>query len=108
SPNRSLRGSGMRRRTSMTTQAEGAREFWRRVLLAGGFTSIPRWTLHPVAGVGEHEATIPEDLVTVLRRLADGLAMPFSSVVLAAHAKVLAELSGDRDVVTGYVHGDRE
>ncbi|MEA2614828.1 MAG: hypothetical protein QOE72_611 [Chloroflexota bacterium] len=92
----------------MTTQAEGAREFWRRVLLAGGFTPIPRWTLHPVAGVGEHEATIPEDLVTVLRRLADGLAMPFSSVVLAAHAKVLAELSGDRDVVTGYVHGDRE
>jgi amino acid adenylation domain-containing protein len=92
----------------MTTQAEGAREFWRRVLLAGGLTPIPRWTLHPVAGVGEHEATIPEDLVAVLRRLADGLAMPFSSVVLAAHAKVLAELSGDRDVVTGYVHGDRE
>src|SRR5205807_5920541 len=51
----------------------------------------------------EHEATIPGDLVAALRRLADELAVPLSSLLLAAHAKVLAALSGEREVATGYV-----
>jgi amino acid adenylation domain-containing protein len=82
---------------------ETAREYWRGVLLAGGFTEIPRWTLDPLPGVAEHEATISDDLVAALRRLADELAVPFSSVLLAAHAKVLAALSGEQEVTTGYV-----
>ncbi|MCA1676829.1 MAG: hypothetical protein LC799_33190, partial [Actinobacteria bacterium] len=40
------------------------------------------------------------------RRLADELAVPLSSVLLAAHAKVLAALSGEREVATGYVAAD--
>ncbi len=87
----------------MRMQADAGREFWRAQLLAGGFTAIPRWTLDPVAGVVEHEATIPDDLVAALRRLADELALPLGSVLLAAHAKVLAALSGEREVVTGFV-----
>jgi amino acid adenylation domain-containing protein len=83
--------------------ADASRAFWRGVLVAGGFTAIPRWTLHPVTGVAEHEATIPDDLVAALRRLADELAVPLSSVLLAAHAKVLAALSGECEVATGYV-----
>ena len=82
------------------------REYWRGVLVAGGFTAIPRWTRNPVTGVVEHEATIPDDLVAPLRRLADELAMPLRSVLLAAHAKVLAALSGEREVATGYVAAD--
>lgn len=82
---------------------EADREFWRRVLVVGGFTAIPRWTLTPVTGVVEHEATIPGDLVAALRRLADELAVPLSSVLLAAHARVLAALSGEHEVATGYV-----
>ncbi len=82
---------------------ETGREFWRGVLAGGGFTAIPRWTLDPVAGVAAHEATIPDHLVAAVRRLADELAVPLSSVLLAAHAKVLAALSGEREVVTGYV-----
>ena|SRR5215472_13051839 len=78
------------------------REFWRAVLIAGGFTAVPRWTLEPVAGVGEHEASIPDELVAALRRLANDLAVSLSSVLLAAHAKVLGELSGERDVCIGY------
>ena len=54
-------------------------------------------------GIAEHEATIPDDLVAALRRLADELEVPLSSVLLAAHAKVLAALSGEREVATGYV-----
>jgi amino acid adenylation domain-containing protein len=84
------------------TSADAGRQFWRGVLAAGGFTSIPRWTLNPVAGVGEHKATIPGHLVAALRRLADELALPLTSVLLAAHAKVLVVLSGEREVVTGY------
>src|SRR3989441_9095393 len=91
----------LRDRDTVTT-AERGQEFWRGVLLAGGFTALPRWTLEPVPGVCEHEATIPDELVAALRRLADELAVPLSSVLLAAHAKVLAALSGEREVVTGY------
>ncbi|AZQ40774.1 amino acid adenylation domain-containing protein [Streptomyces cyaneochromogenes] len=89
----------------MTTSAETGREFWRGVLAVGGVTTVPRWTLDPVTGVAEHEATLPEDLMGELSRLADELAVPLRSVLLAAHAKVLAALSGEQEVTTGYVAG---
>ena len=78
------------------------REFWRGVLLAGGFIPLPRWTLDPVASVSEHETRIPDELAAALCRLADQLAMPLSSVLLTAHAKVLGALSGESEVCTGY------
>ena len=85
------------------TAATGrGRDFWRGVLLAGGFTALPRWALNPIPGVGEHEASIPDELVTALRRLANALSVPLSSVLLTAHAKVLGELSGEHEVTTGY------
>jgi amino acid adenylation domain-containing protein len=67
-----------------------------------GFTAVPRWTLNPVPGVGEHETAIPAELVAALRRLANDLAVPLSSVLLTAHAKVLGALVGEREVCTGY------
>jgi amino acid adenylation domain-containing protein len=69
-------------------------------------TVIPRWTLRPIAGRAEHVETAPADLVTRLRELAGELAVPLNSVLLAAHAKVLAALSGEPEVVTGYGAGD--
>src|SRR6266576_7041203 len=84
------------------TTAERGREFWRGVLLAGGFTVLPRWTLDPVPGVGEHDTRIPDELVAALRRLANELAVPLSTVLLTAHAKVLGALSGEGAVCTGY------
>jgi amino acid adenylation domain-containing protein len=84
------------------TTAEHGREFWRGVLLAGGFTALPRWTLEPVTGVGEHEARIPDELMAALRRLSNELTVSVSSVLLTAHAKVLAALSGESEVSTGY------
>src|SRR5437763_16755244 len=90
-----------------TTTAEHGREFWRGVLLAGGFIALPRWTLEPVPGIGEHEARIPDELVAAVRRLAGELAVPLSSVLLTAHAKVHGALSGERVLSTGvaYVEG---
>ena len=87
----------------MTALAEVGQKFRQGGYVAGGFTMIPRWTLNPVMGVVEHEVTIPEDIAAALRRLADELAVPLRSVLLAAHAKVLAALSGEREVATGYV-----
>ncbi|MER6101600.1 amino acid adenylation domain-containing protein [Streptomyces sp. NPDC001832] len=87
----------------MGMQVQADREFWRAVLVAGGFTAIPRWTLDPVTGVGEHEATVPDDVVAALGRLAKDLAVPLGSVLLATHAKVLAALSGEHEITTGYI-----
>jgi hypothetical protein len=85
----------------MDKRVETGREFWRAVLLAGGATAIPRWTLDPAPGVAEHVATLDDDLAAAVRRLAYGLELPLHSVALAAHAKVLAALSG------GAGRGDR-
>ena len=46
---------------------------------------------------------MPDDLLAALRRLADELSLTVSSVLLAAHAKVLGTLTGERQVATGYV-----
>ena len=80
-----------------------SRDYWRGVLVAGGFTAIPRWTVNPAVGVAEHEEMISDDLVARLRRLADEMSLSLGSVLLAAHAKVLAALSGEIGVLTGYV-----
>src|SRR5438876_730932 len=67
-----------------------------------GFTVVPRWTLNPVPGIGEHEVWIPAELTAASQRLANDSALPVSSVVLTAHAKVLGALSGEHEVCTGY------
>ncbi|WP_151483927.1 non-ribosomal peptide synthetase [Streptomyces albicerus] len=87
----------------MGVSAQADQQFWRGVLGASGFTVIPRWTLDPVAGAAEHEAAMPDDLAAALRRIANELATPLSSVLLAAHGKVLAVLSGEPEVITGLV-----
>jgi amino acid adenylation domain-containing protein len=82
---------------------EDGREFWREVLAAGGFSAIPRWTLDPTPGIAEHEVAVSDDLEAAVCRRADELAVPLSSVLVAAHAKVLAALTGEREVVSGYL-----
>src|SRR5438132_10222775 len=67
-----------------------------------GFTVVPRWTLNPVPGIGEHEVWIPAELTAASQRLANDSALPVSSVLLTAHAKVLGALSGEHEVCTGY------
>ena len=80
--------------------------FWRELLLAGGSTVLPRWAADPVPGAAEVEVPLSDATLVALRRLADRLAVPLGSVLLAAHGRVLAALTGEPDVVTGYVAGD--
>ncbi|MGW2638197.1 non-ribosomal peptide synthetase [Streptomyces sp. NPDC001348] len=91
----------------MGSRVEADREFWSRVLTAGGFTAVPRWAPEPAAGVAEYEVTVPDDVARAVRELARRTAVPVSAVLLAAHAKVLAALSGEQEVVTGYAAGAR-
>jgi len=39
----------------MRILVDADREYWRGVLVAGGFSAIPRWTLNPVTGVVERQ-----------------------------------------------------
>ena len=66
---------------------------------------MPRWSRDPAAGIAIHDAALPSGLVAAARRLAEELEVPLSSVLLAAHAKVLSALSAEHHVVTGYVAG---
>ncbi len=66
-------------------------------------TLVPRWATEPGDGVGVAELVIPDDVQEALNRLAASESVPLGVLVLTAHAKVLAALWGERDVMTGYV-----
>lgn len=85
------------------TKQETSREFWRGMLVAGGLTAIPRWTFSSAAGVAEHNAAIPVHVAAALRRLAEEVDAPLGSMLLTAHAKALAALAGEREVVVGHL-----
>ncbi|TLQ47695.1 non-ribosomal peptide synthetase [Streptomyces marianii] len=87
----------------MDMHTDPGREFWCAVLGAGGLTSVPRWTAEPVSGGAERVVRVPVGLVRGLRRLAEELGVPLGVVVLAAHVRVLAVLSGEDEAVTGCV-----
>ncbi|MER5402116.1 amino acid adenylation domain-containing protein [Streptomyces sp. NPDC002599] len=87
----------------MNAPARSGAEYWRDVLVAGGSTSVPRWTRTSMPGTAVVQADIPEPLVAELGRLATSAGVSSTSLMLAAHAKVLAALSGGSAVTTGYV-----
>ncbi|MEU3953005.1 amino acid adenylation domain-containing protein [Streptomyces achromogenes] len=91
----------------METRGEADRDYWSRVLGAGGATAVPRWAAEPVPGVPEQETVVPEEVTGAVRALVRRSGLPLSAVLLAAHAKVLAALSGEPEVVTGYTAGVR-
>nr|APD71802.1 non-ribosomal peptide synthetase 13 [Streptomyces sp.] len=69
-------------------------------------TAIPRWRMEPWhadTSSTEYACEVAADLVLGLEALAGRLGVPVADVLLAAHAKVLAALSGEQDVLTGYV-----
>ncbi|MGW1099950.1 non-ribosomal peptide synthetase [Streptomyces sp. NPDC002455] len=87
----------------MNTPERTSAEYWRDVLGAGGATSPARWTRDPVPGTAVVETALPRTLVTGLNRLAVSMRVSPTAPLLAAHAKVLAALTGEPAVTTGYV-----
>ncbi|KUN05944.1 non-ribosomal peptide synthetase [Streptomyces yokosukanensis] len=91
----------------MGARVDEDREFWRTALTSGGGTAVPRWAGEPAPGTAEAEARVPDDVAAAVHHLVRQLGVPVSALLLAAHAKVLAALSGEREVVTGYAAGVR-
>ncbi|WP_345702987.1 AMP-binding protein, partial [Pseudonocardia eucalypti] len=87
----------------MTALVESSEDYWQDVLRAGGYTALPRWARHPQPGTAEHTVAVSGEVAASLRRLAGELGVPVHDVLLAAHARVLAALTGEVEVTTGCV-----
>ncbi|MEJ8277544.1 non-ribosomal peptide synthetase [Pseudonocardia spirodelae] len=86
-----------------TTSVPGtARDHWAAVLRSGGATPAPAWTTSPRPGTAVHREPLPRDAVTALAAVTG---TEPGAVLLAAHAAVLAALSGDAEVTAGVPAG---
>ncbi|WP_256107575.1 AMP-binding protein, partial [Streptomyces sp. ODS05-4] len=72
---------------------------------AGSWTAVPRWTRTPRPGAAEHTETLSDRECAALRRTAGELGAPPAAVLFAAHLRVLAALTGEREITTGYAGG---
>ncbi|MBC3195050.1 amino acid adenylation domain-containing protein [Pseudonocardia sp. C8] len=63
----------------------------------GAATRIPRWSTDPAPGTAVHDVPLPAGFPAGLPG-----GVPAEAALLAAHARVLAALSGEPEVVTGY------
>ncbi|MER5891101.1 amino acid adenylation domain-containing protein [Streptomyces sp. NPDC001941] len=85
-------------------------DYWKDLLEGSTFTELPRTRRAADADVFPvvfHEAEFPRGLSDRIVELANQLSVPVKNVLMAAHAKVLSLVSGDRDVMTGYEHSGR-
>ena len=76
-----------------------ARRYWLGAFAEGGRTQVPRWTQQARPGVGEHVEPVPAGLAEAVSRTVGPLR---GAPLVAAHAVVLAALSGEREITTGY------
>ena len=92
-------------------ESEESRRFWWDRLEDLPAFELPRWPVRPPVPerrVETVDVPLDPDLLGRLERLADEAGVPFKSVLLTAHLRVL-ELLGGPDVVTGLVtHGRPE
>jgi amino acid adenylation domain-containing protein len=93
-----------------TTCAVTGDSRWRAVL-ASGASAVPRWSLTPRAPGGESVTTttvaVPAELTAAVPTLAGDLGVSPEALLLAAHARVLAALTAEPDVLAGVVVTDR-
>ncbi|MEU4984238.1 non-ribosomal peptide synthetase [Streptomyces sp. NPDC021969] len=86
----------------MTTTVTDGHDPARAVLNRGNFTTAPRWTNAPRPGTARHDTPVPDDVTAALKARGRELGVPLTAILLAAHAKVLAVLSGAPTVRSGY------
>jgi amino acid adenylation domain-containing protein len=76
--------------------------------VAHGATRLPRWASAPVAGVAEHALPLPAETTRAVRATAEALGVTVDTLLLAAHGKVVAALTGESAVVVGLVTADAD
>jgi microcystin synthetase protein McyA len=93
-------------------QSEEHRQFWARMIAGADVTLVPRWSparppLDAVRQLQRHSIALSADLGEALHLVAQSLGVPIKSVLLAAHIRALALLSGQNAVMTGLVSNSR-
>ena len=93
--------------------AKESRDFWDAQLRGSSFHACragpPPRALRQSKRTGRVGASIDPTLTGVLEQLARAMALPFKTVLLAAHLRVLALITGQKDILTGMVsHGRLE
>jgi amino acid adenylation domain-containing protein len=86
------------------------RAFWENMLEGATCTRLPKQNNdQPLStlSVRFHEVGIDKSLSDRIIALADRLAVPVKTILMAAHLKFLSVVSGDSDVMTGYEHSGR-
>jgi amino acid adenylation domain-containing protein len=86
-----------------------SRRYWSTLLADAAFAAIPRWRPVPAGsrGSGLYEVALDLQLSERIADLARGWGVPVKSVLLAAHSRVHALLSGRDPLVTGLVVNGR-
>ncbi|MEU8680720.1 amino acid adenylation domain-containing protein [Streptomyces sp. NPDC048611] len=79
---------------------------FRQRVPGGGFTPLPRWSRTPADLPAVHRTALPGATAGELLRRSEGLGLSPDILLLAAQVRVLAAVTGDSSVVTGYLAGD--
>ncbi|MCP4273620.1 MAG: amino acid adenylation domain-containing protein, partial [Gammaproteobacteria bacterium] len=88
---------------------ETMKAFWLQQMDGASLARFPRLpkSHRTVSTNNRYELAIPSTLSRAIKQLADGLEVPFKTVLLAAHLRVINLFSGQTDVVTGLVTNGR-
>ncbi|MET9360253.1 amino acid adenylation domain-containing protein [Streptomyces sp. NPDC006632] len=98
-------GPGERPEARPAASEAEALAFWREVLTAGRFTPLPGWCADVPARdrIAARRTLLSPTASAALLGLAAGGAEPLETLLIAAAARVLATVTGDATVVTGYL-----
>lgn len=92
-------------------KSETVRSYWAQKLKDPVIHSLPRWPETPRRGGHEQvrgpEIIMPRAVLDGLKKLAHDTGIPIRTVLLAAHCRVLGEVTGQKDILTGLVANGR-
>ncbi len=86
------------------------KEFWLQVLNGATYNHLPKISKTNIVSkfsVIFHEVNITKQLSDSIISLAEKLAVPVKTILMAAHLKVISMISGNSDVLTGYEQSGR-
>ena len=85
--------------------------YWNQKLNDSTVTKLPRLPIQQreadTQHICQHQVPLSAEVSENLKQLADKAGVPLKSVLLAAHLRVLSQLSGQSDVLTGLVSNSR-
>lgn len=92
-------------------ESDAARSFWHSKLTQAVVHQLPRWPASLRKSGHEQrrgpERVLSREVLEGLRRVASDADVPFRTVLLAAHCRVMSVLTGQEDLLTGLVTNGR-